>query len=144
MIRLYPGIISSNIWKYSQVNRQTAGRADSWAYVMTAAQIQLLLADATVRGWITGGSGVAQQYYEKGITLVMTQKDSYTTVRGGDSPITAGEVTSYLAGTNIAFNTTDSEKALEQINTQYWAASFLNWWEAWSNWRRCRLPGSYS
>ncbi len=53
---LYPGTISSNIWKYSQVNRQTAGRADSWAYIMTAAQTQLLLADATVRGWISTGS----------------------------------------------------------------------------------------
>lgn len=136
---LYPGTISSNIWKYSQVNRQTAGRADSWVYVMTAAQIQLLLADATVRGWISTGT-TAQQYYENGITLVMTQKDSYTTVRGADSPITAGEITNYLAEPNIAFNTTNSEKALEQINTQYWAACFLNWWEAWSNYRRSGYP----
>ncbi len=29
---------------------------------------------------------------------------------------------------------------MEQINTQYWAASFLNWWEAWSNWRRSGYP----
>jgi hypothetical protein len=28
----------------------------------------------------------------------------------------------------------------DMINTQYWAASFLDWYEAWANWRRSGFP----
>jgi hypothetical protein len=28
----------------------------------------------------------------------------------------------------------------DQINTQYWAACFLDWYEAWANWRRSGFP----
>jgi hypothetical protein len=30
--------------------------------------------------------------------------------------------------------------SIEQINTQYWAASFLDWYEVWANWRRSGFP----
>jgi hypothetical protein len=26
------------------------------------------------------------------------------------------------------------------IGDQYWVNHFLNWWEAWSNWRRTNFP----
>jgi hypothetical protein len=34
----------------------------------------------------------------------------------------------------------DTSKALEQINTQYWVASFLDGTEAWANFRRSGFP----
>ena len=136
----YPGEWSSSVYKYSMVNRQTCGRVDTWAYLITAAQTQLLLAEATVRGWISTGT-TAQQYYEAGITAALTQKDMYSTTRGGNSPISAGQITTYLAEPNVAFNSggTTAQK-LEQINTQFWLASFLIWDEAWCNYRRTGYP----
>jgi hypothetical protein len=40
----------------------------------------------------------------------------------------------------IAANPLDPARALEQINTQYWVASFLNGPEAFANFRRSGFP----
>ncbi|HEY4336820.1 MAG TPA: SusD/RagB family nutrient-binding outer membrane lipoprotein, partial [Puia sp.] len=40
----------------------------------------------------------------------------------------------------LAANPYDAGNALQQINTQYWIASFLNGTEAWSNFRRSGYP----
>jgi hypothetical protein len=50
--------------------------------------------------------------------------------------VTDAQVTAYLAA--HPYNV--EKPALEMIATQYWVNHFLNWWEAWSNWRRTRLP----
>jgi hypothetical protein len=42
--------------------------------------------------------------------------------------------------TYIDANPFDVSKALEQINTQYWVASFLNGPETWANFRRSGFP----
>jgi hypothetical protein len=49
--------------------------------------------------------------------------------------IAAGDITNYL--TNNPF---DPSKALAQIGTQYWIASFLNGPEAFANYRRTGFP----
>lgn len=133
----YPGEVSSGIYKYSMFDRQIIGRGDNIAFLMTAAQTQLLLADAAKRGWIPGGDAVAQTYYNSGITLNMKQPDIYSTTRNGASPITDAQINAYLAQPNIAYT---AARALEQINTQFWVASFLIWDEAWANFRRSNYP----
>lgn len=129
---LFPG--GSSIYNYSMINRQTCGRVDSWAQVFTAAQTQLLMAEAVERDYI---SGDAKAYYENAITQALTMKDIYSETRGGNSPITQAEIDAYLAEPNIAYNSSTWEK---QIGEQYWLACFLDWWEAWSNWRRTGYP----
>lgn len=135
----YPGTISAGVYKYSQLIRQTSGRVDAWFYVITAAQTQLLMAEATQRNWISTGT-TAQQYYENAITQALTQADTYSETRGGASPISGAQITAYLARPNIAYNGADNEIAFEQINSQYWVASYLNWHEAWCNHRRSGYP----
>ena len=44
------------------------------------------------------------------------------------------EVTAYLA-----LKPYDATKGLQMIGEQYWAATLLNEYEAFSNWRRTRL-----
>jgi hypothetical protein len=51
------------------------------------------------------------------------------------SAVPAEAIQNYLAA-----NPYDPSKALEQINTQYWIASFLNGSEAWANFRRSGFP----
>lgn len=130
---LYPGKIGS-AFKYSQFNRSTLGRVDSWIYYVTYAQTQLLLAEARYRGYIT--TGEVKDYYEAGIRGHMTQLDIWGS-SGSVSPITVAEQDAYLLQPEIAFNNT---YALKQINEQYWVACLMIWPEAWANFRRSGYP----
>lgn len=120
---------------YSLVNRSTAGRVDAWLYYLTAAQTNLLMAEARERGFIT--TSTAQAYYEAGIRQHMLQADSWSYTRGTASPISNSKIANYLARPNIAYN---SATGIKQINEQYWIACFLNWGEAWANRRRSGYP----
>ena len=116
----------ASLWDYSQVNLNTVLKLDSPEFHITYAQVQLLLAEAAVRGWVTGS---AADYYTAGIRANMDQMTSYG--------VTLPEATIKAYIDKQAF--VDS-KALEQINTQYWVASFLDGTEAWANFRRSGFP----
>lgn len=123
----FPGKIGS-AFKYSQLNRRTLAKIDAPEFFVTYAQTQLLLAEAAHRNWITGD---AEAFYNAGVKGHMDQMAQY-------DPSTAISVASqdaYLAG-----NPFNAANALEQINTQYWIASFLNGSEAWANFRRSGFP----
>jgi hypothetical protein len=120
----------TSFYDFSQADRtRIANDKTAPCFLVTAAQTQLLLAEARQRGWIT--TGTVQGYYDAGVTLHMQQMGSYHP----GSAIAAGDITTYL--TNNPF---DAARALEQIGTQYWIASFLNGPEAFANYRRTGFP----
>lgn len=125
----YPGKIGS-AWKYSQFNRATVMRIDAPEYLVTFSQTQLLLAEAVIRGYVVTGS--AHVYYENGIKAHMEQTALYGLVN-----ISTTEQETYLSEANISFT---AERALKQINEQYWVSSFRSWSEAWANFRRSGYP----
>ena len=131
----FPGIISQGVFKYSQFNRSTVGRTDSWLYYVTYSQTSLLLAEARFREYIT--TGTVKDYYEAGIKAHLTQLDMWATTNGGASPITAALQDAYLLQPEIAFN---PNTALKQINEQYWVSCLFIWIEAYANWRRSGYP----
>ena len=98
-------------------------------FLLLQHKLNYYLAEARQRGWIT--TGTVQGYYDAGVTLHMQQMASYD----AGSAIAAGDITTYL--TNNPF---DPARALEQIGTQYWIASFLNGPEAFANYRRTGFP----
>lgn len=119
----------ASFYDFSQADRTRIAKQTAPCFLVTAAQTQLLLAEATQRGWIT--SGTVQGYYNAGVTLHMQQMASYD----AGCTVAAADITTYL--TNNPF---DPAKALEQIGTQYWIASFLNGPEAFANYRRTGFP----
>lgn len=120
----YPG----NVNGYSVVNRYTFARSDAPTFYLTYAETQLLLAEAAERGWISGDPA---GFYNAGVTAAMEQL-----AQAGASPgVNAGQVADYLAA-----NPYNGGAALEQINTQYWIATFMDEYEAWANWRRSGYP----
>ncbi len=125
----FPGKIGS-AFKYSQFNRATVFRIDAPEFLITYAQTQLLLAEANERGYIT--TGAPKIYYETGIKAHMDQKALY-----GDNNITEQQKNDYLQQPRVAY---DPSHALQQINEQYWIASFRIWIEAWANFRRTGFP----
>ena len=120
----YPG--SQN--DYSVVNRYTFARLNAPTFFLTCAETQFLLAEAAERGWITGDPAV---YYTAGVTAAMNQMAETGAVPG----ISPAQITTYL--TAHPYNTATG---LQQINTQYWVATFMDEYEAWANWRRSGYP----
>jgi hypothetical protein len=115
--------------KYSVVNRNTFARKDAPTFFLTHAETQLLLAEAAQRGWITTGS--AASYYNAGVTAAMKQMTQAGAVTGiSDADI----------GTYLGANAYNAGTGLQQINTQYWIATFMDEYEAWANWRRSGFP----
>jgi len=121
------GLVS--FYEYSQLDRRRMVKVSSPVFLVTAAQTNLLLAEARFRGWIT--SGTAAQYFADGIKAHMDQMASFDV----NSAISATARDTYITANPLTAGT-----ELQQINTQYWIASFLNGPEAFANFRRSGFP----
>ncbi|HMG94523.1 MAG TPA: SusD/RagB family nutrient-binding outer membrane lipoprotein [Chryseolinea sp.] len=119
----------ASFYDFSQADRRRLTKLSAQYFFVTAAQTNLLLAEARERGWIT--TGTVGQYYNAGVTAHMEQLGTVDPL----AAVPAASISNYLAA-----NPFDPAKALEQINTQYWVASFLNGPEAFANFRRSGFP----
>lgn len=119
----------ASFYDYSQVDRRRMTKGTAPEFFVTAAQSLLLLAEARQRGWITAGT--VQDYYNAGIRAHMEQLVTFDAA----SAVPATAIQPYLDA-----NPLNDATALQQINVQYWIASFLNGPEAWSNFRRTGFP----
>jgi hypothetical protein len=119
----------ASFYDFSQADRRRLTKLAAQYFFVTAAQTYLLLAEARERGWIT--TGTVEQYYNAGVVAHMEQLGTVDPL----SAVPAAAITDYLAA-----NPFDPGNALEQINTQYWVASFLNGPEAFANFRRSGFP----
>jgi hypothetical protein len=90
------------------------------------AETNLLLAEATQRGFNVGGT--AESYYNKGITASM----SYWGVAATD-------VTTYLLQPSVAFATATGTP-IQRIANQLWIAYFNRGFEGWTEYRRLDYP----
>lgn len=123
----YPGKVGA-AWKYSQLNRRTVAKIDAPEFFITYAQTQLLMAEAVQRGW---APGTVSALYNAGVKAHMDQMKQYDAL----ATISTASQDAYLSA-----NPFNPATALQQINTQYWIASFLNGSEAWANFRRSGFP----
>src|SRR5690606_29435067 len=73
----------------------------------------------------------AAGYYIQGVKANMDQMALYS----ADARIPVSRQDAYLAA-----NPFDAANALEQINTQYWIATYLDGPECWANFRRSGYP----
>lgn len=113
---------------FAEPNIANIGQMNAPMIFQSYAEVELLLAEANVR-W--GLAGDAATHYNAGVTAAMKMLSMY----GAGAVISDADITDYL--TNNPYN---SVNAIEQINTQYWAATFLNEYETFANWRRTGFP----
>ncbi|EDM34835.1 hypothetical protein PBAL39_03025 [Pedobacter sp. BAL39] len=135
----YPGATGSGsdlapLGKYSRPVTAIYLKLDGANFIMTYAETELLLAEASMRGWAV--SGTADQHYQDGVSAAlesMSQLDIQAT-------ITPSKITAYLS--RHPLDTQDLETALRMINTQYWlvTGTTFNFIETWFNWRRSGYP----
>lgn len=97
------------------------------SFILTYAESELLLADAAAR-W---GLGDAESHYHKGVVAAITELGAYGT---------GGQIDNSIAENYYTAHPYDAAQGLEMINTQFWAATFFNAYEAWNNWRRTGYP----
>ena len=101
---------------------------DDPMFFMTYAEVELLKAEAAVRGW---HSGDAATHYANGVRAAM----QYLVMYDANAAIAEADIDAYLAA-----NPYDAGNAMEQINEQIWAATLLNEYEGYANWRRTGYP----
>jgi hypothetical protein len=116
---------------YSKINPKMLDFDDPYL-LMSYAEVELLLAEASERGIGGLSAAGAAAHYAAGVKASMQMNTIY------DASLTTSDaaVATYLA--TYPYGVT--KPALEMIGEQQWANDFLNWWEAWSNWRRTGYP----
>ncbi len=124
----FPG----NISKYSVPNRYTFASAAAPTFFLTAAETQLLFAEAAQRGWLTN-AGTASSLYVNAVKLAFTQL-----IQTGADWSNGNALSSAKA--YLKQNPYNSATGIQQINEQYWVTVFMDEYEAFANWRRSGFP----
>lgn len=135
----YPGAVGSGstvaeiLGNYSRPRRALYYNLDGPIFFLSYAETSFLLAEAKFRGWNVG-STTAEGYYQQGIAAAL---GTYSTFSASAGTLDAGTINTYASSQALT-----AGQELKQINTQYWlaAGSFLNFTEAWNNWRRSGYP----
>lgn len=127
---------------FSRINPYMLDDGDPYM-IMNYAEVEFLLAEAAERG--IGGVTNAATHYGNGVKAAMQMLEPYfannSSVAGQTGKVTDAQVAAYLAAYPYGGGgVTGSESALEQIGYQLWASKFMNWWEAWTDWRRTGYP----
>lgn len=121
---------TNSVRMFSMLNLKTLDWEDPYMLI-TYAETELLAAEAMVKGWIGGD---ANAKFESGVKGAI---DSWTLFDGSFARSEA-EVGDYISGRGFAA-ASNSDK-LRLIAEEYWAATYLNDIESWSNWRRTGFP----
>ncbi len=115
---------------FSMLNLKYLDWVDPYLLI-TYSEVELMAAEAAVRGWISGN---AENHFNNGVSAAINAWTAFdpSFARSAD------EVNSYIAGRG--FGAASTQDKLRLIGEEYWAATWLNDIESWSNWRRTGFP----
>ena len=99
--------------------------------IMTYAELQLILAEAAEKNWISGDPA---QYYENAIRASMEYYD------GLNADVEIEVTDAYLTQPEVEYSGSQDER-LRKIATQKWIALYFNGLQGWFEWRRTGIPG---
>lgn len=100
-------------------------------YLISFAETELMAAEGAVRGWITAN---AEEKFRSGVTAAITAWTAFDP----SFARSAADITKYIDGRKFA--AADNNGKLRLIGEEYWAATWLNDIESYSNWRRTGIP----
>jgi hypothetical protein len=130
MLNAYEGKTVVPDTEYSKINYLLLQRDDPYM-LMNYGEVELLLAEAAERG--IGGVTNAETHYNEGVKASMQMYTPYDETL----VVSDAQVAAYLAAHPYEGTT---EQKLEMIGEQLWVNKFMNWWEAWADWRRTGYP----
>ncbi len=111
--------------EFSRINPLLLDVDDPFIF-MTYAEVEFLVAEAIMKGWAQGD---AEAHYNAGVRGAMQQWPIFD----ASFEVSDAQVDDYLAANPF-------DGSMEMLQTQHWAANFMQWYEAYSNWRRTGLP----
>ena len=117
-------------WIFSMLNLKYLDWADPYI-LLTYSEVQLMAAEAAVLGWLTTD---ANTHFKNGVEAAIKSWTAFD----ASFARTQAEIDAYITGRNFAGADTENKKRL--IAEEYWAATYLNDIESWSNWRRTGYP----
>jgi hypothetical protein len=121
----------ANFGSYSEPNPNTILKYTAPMLVLTNAETNFLLAEATIRGWNTG---LASAYYNAGVTAAMNHWALY----GSGGIISASKANAYLTAHPYVGGSFNAQ--MQQIHTQFWVSLLYDELECYANWRRTGYP----
>jgi hypothetical protein len=116
---------------FSALNNKFLDRSEPYM-LMNYAEVEFLQAEAKERN-IGTVSGTAKSHYDAGVKAAMQMLTPYD----ASFVVSDAQVEAYLANYPYTDGGADARK---MIGTQMWLSKFLNWWEAWSDFRRTGFP----
>jgi hypothetical protein len=116
---------ASPMVEFSIINPKLLDDDEDYVF-MNYSEVELLLAEAAQRG--IGGASDAAGHYAKGVKAALQEWTNYD----ASLAVSDEEANAYLA--------TNPYDGLKSIGEQMWASKFLNWWDAWSDWKRTGYP----
>lgn len=117
---------------YSNFNTNTILLRNAPTIFMTAAESELLQAEAILRGWVAGN---ANNHYINAVRISMKEQAVY----GNGGIIPENEIETFL-GQNLFEKAKTIENQLKVIGEEFWVATFMNGFESYANWRRLGYP----
>lgn len=103
--------------------------------VMTSAEVKLLLAEASSKGWNVPGTVASN--YKAGVRESM----EFLSATFGTEPISPADIEAYIDAHPVG-TTADQQRG--QINNEAWLLHITNPYEQWANMRRSDYPVLYS
>lgn len=145
----------TNVWKgtvsgvtdilRSEVDRGTSWlnfkvfcRRDAPATFMDYSELQFILAEAALKGWITGGQAAAKNFYEAGVRASMAKWSAQGAFSDPAVTITTADVDTYLASPLGSWDLATNKE--EFLGNQKFLALFWVGMEAWHEYRRTGYP----
>ena len=132
-----PGVI---FYKGATVYGPTFGGAGASlpTPVLTAAEVNFILAEASERGLGGLTAGTAAAYYNAGISALLNQWNDMAASSG--QSISAGAMATYLASPSVVY--TGGVTGQKQIAQQKYIALYMDGATAWFEWRRTCVPNT--
>jgi len=131
-----PNWSNSMLTEYSEPNTVTIANFTAPSIIMSYSEVEFLLAEAALRQW---GPGTPEQHFHAAIRANMEMSSLFPNSEISPLEITDAEITSYLVSHTLSGS---EEEQMRQIHTQFYLAHYmyLDFFEAWSNWRRTGYP----
>jgi hypothetical protein len=107
--------------------------------ILTAAEVNLILAEASERSLGGLTPATAATYYNAGVSASLNQWNDLAVKYSGQS-ISSSAMTSYLANASVVY--TPGTAGLQQIALQKYIALYTDGGTAWFEWRRTCVPNT--
>ncbi len=120
------------------INYSTFSRINADEWFMDFSEVQFILAEAAMKGYIAGGEATAKEYYETAVKASLKKWSDFGVAAGTAQAFTDMDIAEYMATRLASWD--NAENKFELIGNQRYLASFFIGMESWTEYRRTGYP----